>query len=319
MERGAAIFVAGDDTLLGAAICRALERQGHELVNRWVSPVDLTDPAQVETFFARWAPRYVFLAGGPSGGIGLNQRRPADLLHDNLVIAANVIDAARRHRTRKLLYLASSCVYPSSAPQPMHEGLLLTGALEPSSEAYAVARIAGIKLCQAYRRQYGLECVAAIPADAFGPEDTFDEEDSHVVPALIRRMHRAKMTGTEEVEVWGTGTPRRDFIFSRDVAEACLFLMDHYDGAEPVNISAGTDVSIRQVAEMVRDVVGFTGRVVFDRGKPDGAPVKLLDGSRLASLGWRSGTSLRRALEETYQAFLLGLEVGEGGHAQAVL
>ncbi len=201
----------------------------------------------------------------------------------------------------------------------MSEDLLLTGSLEPSSEAYAVGKIAGIKLCQAYRRQYGLDCIVAIPADAFGPEDKFDEDDSHVVPALIRRMHRAKMSGAEEVEVWGTGTPRRDLIFSGDVAEACLFLMDRYEEAEPVNITAGTDISIGTLAWMIRDVVGFGGRLVFDTGKPDGAPVKLLDGSKLASLGWRPATSLRRALEETYQAFLLGLGVEEAGYVQAIV
>lgn len=305
MEGHAGIYVAGGRTLIGAAICRALQRQGYSgVIGGPAATVDLTDAAQVDALFAGTAPAYVFLTAVRSGGIRANQKYPAELMRDNLLAACHVIDSAHRHGVRKLLYLASSCVYPKGASQPMGEDSLMSGPLEPTSEAYAVARIAGIKFCQAYRRQYGLKCVSAIAADVFGPGDRFDAEDAHVIPALIRKMHEAKVRGAPSVEVWGTGAPRRDFIFVDDVAEACLLIMRRYDDPDPVNIGSGTDRSVGEVADLIRDVVGYTGRLVFDTTKPDGMPFKRLDSSKIEALGWRPKTALRDALAATYRAFL---------------
>jgi GDP-L-fucose synthase len=304
LDKEARIYVAGGSTLIGAALLSQLTDDGSGSVIGGVGEPDLTDACAVDEYFAAHAPEYVFLAAGRSGGIAANQRYPAELIRDNLLVECNVIHSAYRHGVRKLVYLASSCSYPRLAPQPILEAALLTGPLEPTNEAYAVAKIAGIKLCQAYRQQYGVHFVAAIPANAFGPGDDFSLEESHVIAALIRKMHEAKTRGRAEVEVWGSGTPRREFIFVRDLADACLWVMNRYDGIEPINLGAGVDVSIRELAEAVRETVGYTGRLRFDASKPDGMPRKALDSSKLYGLGWRPQAGFQDALAETYAWFL---------------
>jgi GDP-L-fucose synthase len=244
------------------------------------------------------------LAAGKSGGIGANQKYPADLMLDNLLVQCQIIRSAHRHGSRKLLYFASSCSYPRSCAQPMQVDSLMTGRLEPTNEAYATAKLAGIKLCQAYRQQYGSDMISAIPGDVFGPEDDFDLDNGHVIAALMRRMHQAKMAGEPKVEVWGSGLPRREFIAADDVADAAIFLMKHYTGPAPINIGSGFEVTIRSLAELLREVVGFDGKLCFDRTKPDGMAWKALDSSALRALGWRPKTSLRDGLEETYRWFV---------------
>lgn len=302
MEKTSRIFVAGAETLIGSAILHELDRRGYRrLVGR--EEPDLTDAQAVEEFFAAEQPEYVFFAAGRSGGIGANVRYPADLMIDNLSRQNHVIMAAFRHRTKKLLYLASSCSYPRDCPQPIREDYLLTGPLEPTNEAYAVAKIAGVKLCQALRQQHGVAFVSGIPSSAFGPGDDLSPEDSHVIMALIRRMHTAKARGDRSIDIWGTGTPRRDFLFSEDLARACLFVMERYDGAEPINLGSGLSFSIAELAEAIRDVVGFAGEIRYDTSKPDGMPVKVLDTARLKELGWSPMVPFREALEKTYEWF----------------
>ena len=304
MEKDARIHVAGAETPVGAALVRALARRGYGAVVGAANGVDLTDAGAVDRALAALAPEYVFVTGGRSGGIGLNQREPASLMRDNLLVAAHVLDAAWRHGVRKLLYLASSCAYPWACPQPLREEALMTGPLEPTSAPYAVAKLAGLTLCDAYRREHGAAFVAAIPGDSFGPGDDFGPEDSHVVAALIRKMHLARRTGAPAVEVWGTGAARRDFIFVDDLADACLYVMEHYDDTRPINLGGGDDLSVAELATLVRDVVGYRGEIRFDRTRPDGAPVKVLDGSRLAALGWQRRTPMREALARTYAWFV---------------
>lgn len=305
MDKDDRIYVAGGRTVIGAAIQGELERKGYQnIVGGKRDEPDLTDAAQVESFFAETTPSYVFLVAGRSGGIGANQKYPADLLLDNLLVECHVVRSAWRHGVRKLLYLASSCSYPRHCPQPMGEEALLTGPLEPTNEAYAVAKIAGLKLCQAFRQQYGANFISGIPANAFGPCDDFGLEDSHVIAALIRKMHEAKTQGKASVDVWGSGSPRREFIYVDDLADACLFLMGAYDAPQPINIGSGSDLSIRELAELIRQVVAYPGRLEFDTSKPDGMPVKLLDSSRLSALGWRSKTPMLSALSDTYAWFL---------------
>ncbi len=264
----------------------------------------LSCPFETEEFFARTTPEYVFLAAGKSGGIRANQARPAELMRDNLLVECHVVHAAWKYRARKLLYLASSCSYPRDCPQPMRVGSLMTGPPEPTNEAYAVAKLAGISLCRAYRVQHRANFVTAIPANVFGPGDDFDPEESHVVPGLIRKMHEAKAAGLPFVDIWGTGTPRREFLYVEDLADACIFLMRAYDGPGPINIGGGTDVTIRRLAETVREVVGYGGDLRFDPSRPDGMPSKGLDAAELLALGWRARTPLRAALAATYEAFL---------------
>lgn len=305
MRRDARIYVAGAETLIGASLLRALDRQGYtQLLGKAGDGPTLTDAQQVEAFFANAAPEYVFLVAGKSGGIQANQRYPADLIRENLLVECHVIQSAARHGVNALLYLASSCCYPKHCPQPMQEAALLTGALEPTSEPYAIAKIAGITLCQAYRRQHRVSFLVGIPGDVFGPGDDFSLEDSHVVPALIRKMHDAKVRGDEAVVLWGTGTPRREFLYADDLAEACLFVLQHYDRPDPINLGGGSVLSIRELAELVKDVVGYAGRLQFDTSKPDGMPAKWLDATTLSGLGWRPRTSLRSALTATYAWFL---------------
>lgn len=305
MEKNAKIYVAGATTLLGAAVRRELERRGYQnFVGELADEPDLTAASKLDAFFNRTSPDYVFVAAGKSGGIWANQKYPAELMRDNLSSACNIIHSAYQHRVKKLLYLASSCAYPRHCPQPMRIESLMTGPLEPTSEAYALAKLAGIKLCQAYRLQYGAKFICGISADAFGPGDDFSLEDSHVVAALIRRIHEAKVAGGRSVVIWGTGTPKRDFIFVDDLADACIVAMDQYDDFDPINLGSGSEVSIKELALMVGEVVGYNGEFQFDTTKPDGMPLKVLDASELREMGWLPRTSLRSALGATYEWFL---------------
>ena len=305
MDQTASIFVAGHRGLAGGAIVRRLRQAGFEnLLLRTHRELDLTDAAAVDAFFARERPAYVFLAAARVGGIHANNTYPVDFLRDNLQIEINVIDAAYRHGAAKLLFLGSSCIYPKFAPQPMPEDCLLTGALEPTNEWYAVAKIAGIKLCQAYRRQHGFNAISLMPTNLYGPGDNFHLANSHVLPALIRKFHEAKAAGAGEVVVWGSGTPRREFLHVDDLADACVFLMQRYDDERIVNVGVGEDVSILELATLVQRVVGFEGRIVLDASKPDGTPRKLLDVSRINALGWRARIGLEDGIRETYRWFL---------------
>ncbi len=305
MNRDSRIYVAGGDTLAGAALLELLRERGFtQLLGVGADEPDPTDAAAVQTFFAAEQPEFVFLAAGKSGGIGLNRERPAELMLDNLLAAVNVISAAHRHGVQKLLYLASSCAYPRDAPQPLQVGSLSTGPLESTSECYATAKLAGWKLCDAFRRQHGCRFITGFPANAFGSHDDFAPESGHVIPALIRRAHEAKENGDAVLAVWGSGTPRREFIFSSDLASACLFVMEKYDGDAPINLGGGTDLSIAEVARTVAEVVGFRGRLVFDTTKPDGAPLKALDSAPLLAMGWRATTKFQDAVAETYEWFL---------------
>ena len=304
MNEHAPVFVAGHRGLVGSAIVRRLQAAGFDrLLLPARAELDLRNQAAVEQFFAAHRPQFVIVAAARVGGILANDTYPADFLRDNLQIEVNVIDAAYRHGTRKLLFLGSSCVYPKHAPQPMPESCLLSGPLEPTNEWYAIAKIAGLKMCQAYRRQYGFDAICAMPTNLYGPSDNFDPRQSHVLPALIRRFHEAKLRGDPAVVIWGTGTPRREFLHVDDLADACLFLMRHYAGEELINVGWGEDISIRELAQLVADVVGFTGTLQFDHSKPDGTPRKLLDVSRLRSLGWEPRVRLAAGIAATYEWF----------------
>jgi GDP-L-fucose synthase len=299
------IYVAGSETLVGKGLLRRLAFAGFSNVvfTSSLEP-DLTDGASVNAYFEATRPDYVFLAAGKSGGIGANQNYPADLMLDNLLIQCQILRSAQRHGVRKLLYLASSCTYPRSSPQPMQVRSLMTGPLESTSEAYAIAKIAGIKLCQAYRQQHGADMISVIPGDVFGPGDDFSLEDAHVIAALIRKMHQAKMDKARAVEVWGSGSPRREFIFVDDVADAAIFLMQNYSDPSPVNVGSGAEIAIKEIAELIRSVVGYEGQLRFDPAKPDGMPLKALDSSELTAMGWRPKVSLQAGLEETYRWFM---------------
>ncbi len=305
MDRRAKIFVAGGRTHIGSALVDQLAQHGYtNLVGTGGAEPELTDAVQVESFFATTRPEYVFVVGGKTAGIKGNQMYPAELIYDNLMTGTHVIHNAYRHGAEKLLYLASSCSYPKLCPQPMKPESLLTGPPEPTNEAHALARLAGIAMCRAYRQQYGVNFVTSVRADPFGPGDHFDLENSHVIPALMRKTHDAKLTGADTVEVWGTGSPRREFILTRDLADGCIFVMRKYNGDETINIGSGTDTSIRELAATLQDVVGFSGKLYFDTTRPDGMPVKILDSSVLTEVGWRPKTTLRDALSETYDWFL---------------
>jgi len=292
------------DTLIGAALLRELRRGGYLLVlaDPKEEP-DLTDATEVEAFFNQTHPEYVFLVAGKSGGIRANQKYPAEFMRHNLLVECHVMQSAYRYQVRKLIYLASSCSYPKYCPQPMKEETLLTGPLESTNEAYAVAKIAGIKLCQAYRQQHGANFIAGIPANAFGPGDDFSLEDSHVIPSLIRKMHEAKIKGAKFVEIWGTGSPQREFIFADDLAEACVFIMDHYDESGPINVGSGQSMSVKDLAMAIKEITEFPGEIRFDYTKADGMTVKLLDSGKLKALGWHPRTPLRLALVKTYEWF----------------
>jgi GDP-L-fucose synthase len=307
------MYVAGHRGLVGSAILRRLESEGYEnRVTRTHAELDLMDARAVDNFFATEKPEYVFLAAARVGGILVNDTYPVDFLRDNLAIELNVIDAAYRHGAKKLLFLGSSCIYPKFAPQPMKEEHLLTGELEHTNEPYAIAKIAGIKLCQAYNEQFSTDFISVMPTNLYGPGDNFDLQTSHVLPALIRKFHEAKTNGEPDVTVWGTGTPRREFLHVDDLADACVYLMNNYSGSEPINVGVGEDISIKELAVLVREVVGYGGGIVQDTSKPDGTPRKLLDVSRLHGLGWRAKTSLREGVEQTYHWFVNTLPVQTG-------
>jgi GDP-L-fucose synthase len=299
------VFVAGHRGMVGSAIVRRLERAGYrDLVTAARSELDLTDRAAVDRFLAEKQPKAVVLAAAKVGGILANDSYPADFIRENLQIQTNVIDAAWRHGAEKLLFLGSSCIYPREAAQPITEESLLTGPLEPTNEWYAIAKIAGIKMCQAYRRQYGFDAICAQPTNVYGPGDNYDLETSHVVAALIRKFHEAKVSGAPTVTVWGTGTPLREFIHVDDLADACVFLLENYSSEGIINIGTGQEVAIGAFAEIVSDVVGFGGEIVYDSSKPDGTPRKLVDSSRLAALGWAPDISLRDGLSQAYHWYL---------------
>jgi GDP-L-fucose synthase len=330
MEKGSRIFVAGHKGLVGSAIMRRLKAEGYDrLITRTHAQLDLMRQEQVEAFFKAEKPKYVFLAAAKVGGILANNNYPAHFIYDNLVIQTNVIHAAYRTGAKKLLFLGSSCIYPRECPQPMKEEYLLSGKLEPTNEPYAVAKIAGIEMCRSYNRQYGTRFISVMPTNVYGPGDNFDLATSHALAALIRKFHEAKIGGQpaslktspcqggqepegervqgedgSSVTIWGTGTPRREFLHVDDLADACVFLMKNYDESEIINIGVGRDITIRELGELIRDIVGFEGSIEYDPSKPDGTPQKLLDVSRLTGLGWRPKISLRKGIEMTYRWYV---------------
>jgi GDP-L-fucose synthase len=313
MNKDAKIYIAGHRGLVGAAIVRQLEKAGYSnLITATSRELDLREQAAVRAFFAEHKPDYVFLAAAKVGGILANDTYPAEFLYDNLMMEANVIDAAYREGVQKLLFLGSTCIYPRMAPQPLKEEYLLTGPLESTNEWYAVAKIAGIKLCQAYQRQYGARFISAMPTNLYGPGDNFDLEKSHVMPALIRKFHEAKVAGASTVTVWGSGKPLREFLHVDDCAAACLFLMENYEGNEIVNIGYGSDISIAELAALVKQAVGYAGEIVYDSSKPDGTPRKLVDTGRIMALGWKPRIGLEEGIRDAYAWFLEHVEAAPG-------
>src|SRR5512139_2200062 len=323
MEKNAKIYVAGHRGLVGSALMRNLRDQGYDnFLTRTHAELDLTSQAAVEAFFAAEKPDYVFLAAAKVGGIHANNEYPAEFIRDNLAIQTNVIHSAWKNNVKRLLFLGSSCIYPKLAPQPMKEEHLLTSELEPTNRPYALAKIAGIEMCWSYNRQYKTQYLAVMPTNLYGPGDNYHPENSHVIPALIRRFHEAKLANAPSVTVWGSGTPKREFLYSEDMADACVYLMnlpdekfvpllgqDRNDGLAPLmNIGVGHDLSIRELAETVKDVVGYQGAIEFDTSKPDGTPRKLMDVSRLSSMGWTATTDMREGLARAYQDFVGGLQ-----------
>jgi len=305
MEKTAKIFLAGHRGLVGSAIARKLQADGYRnIIERDRVELDLTNEPAVATFFVREKPEVVILAAAKVGGIKANNDYPVEFLLDNLRVQNNVLSSAHANGVRKLLFLGSSCIYPKHAPQPISESALLTGPLEPTNEAYAVAKIAGIKLCQAYATEYGETYISAMPTNLYGPNDNFDLATSHALPALLRKAHEAKRSGARELVVWGTGKPRREFLYVDDMADACVFLLENYDSPEIVNVGWGEDISIRELSELICDVVDFEGELVFDATKPDGTPRKLLDVAKLNGLGWQPKVSLRDGIARTYEWFL---------------
>ncbi len=301
----AVIYIAGHRGLVGSAICRALKQQDcDKILTRTHAELDLTDQAAVHAFFTDNRPDYVFLSAAKVGGIHANDSLPADFIRDNLLIQTNIIDAAYQCGSKKLLFLGSSCIYPKFAPQPMQEEHLLTGELEPTNEWYAIAKIAGIKMCQAYHKQHGFNAISLMPTNLYGPGDNFDLQNSHVLPALIRKFHEAKVQGLPEVEIWGTGTPKREFLHVDDLAAACVFLMENYNDPAIVNVGSGEEVSIAELARLVAEAVGFQGTVRYNKDMPDGTPRKFLDVSRLSALGWDSQITLPKGIADTYAWFL---------------
>jgi len=303
---GRRIYVAGHRGMVGSAIVRRLGRASCEVITAGRDQVDLERQDQTEKFLAAVKPEVVIIAAAKVGGIHANDAFPAEFISENLAIARNAVHASYQAGVRKLLFLGSSCIYPRLAPQPMREADLLTGPLEPTNQWYAVAKIAGIKLCQAYRRQYGVDFISVMPTNLYGPGDNYHPDNSHVIAALIRRFHQAKQDSSPTVTVWGTGAPRREFLFVDDLADACVFVLEHYSDEEHVNIGCGDEVTIEDLARMVADVVGYRGELVYDTSRPDGMPRKLLDSSKLLALGWRARTSLRAGLEQAYAAFITG-------------
>jgi GDP-L-fucose synthase len=305
MDQNSRIYVAGHRGLVGSAIWRELLQRGFEsLIGRAHAELDLLDATAVQRFYAQEKPEYVFVAAARVGGILANHSRPAQFIYENLQIQSNLIHGAWQAGVKKLLFLGSSCIYPRLSPQPMNEEHLLTGPLESTNQWYAIAKIAGVKTCQAYRRQYNCDFICAMPTNVYGLNDNFDLQSSHVLPALIRKFHEAKITGATTVTCWGTGAPRREFLFGDDLARACIFLMEHYSNEQFINVGYGSDVTIRELAETVRRVIGFRGEIVWDTTKPDGTPRKLLDSSRLFALGWKPQIDLETGIRLAYQDFL---------------
>jgi GDP-L-fucose synthase len=301
MEKNAKIYIAGHNGMVGSAIMRRLQAEGYNnLLLRSSKTLDLRNQQQVNDFFAKEKPEYVFLGAAKVGGIQANNIYRADFIYENLMIECNVINAAHVNDVKKLLFLGSSCIYPKFAPQPLKEDSLLTGILEPTNEPYAIAKIAGIKLCESYRRQYNKDFIAVMPTNLYGPNDNYDLNNSHVLPALLRKFHEAKIRGEKSVEIWGTGTPRREFLHSDDLADACVFLMKTYSDEGFINIGTGIDVTIKELAETIMEVVGYDGKLTWNTEKPDGTPRKLMDVSRLEKLGWKAKISLKEGLERTY-------------------
>jgi GDP-L-fucose synthase len=305
MEKNSRIYVAGHNGLVGSAIVRSLHRKGYKnIIAKAHKELDLTNQAAVEDFFREETIEYVFLAAAKVGGIGANNAYPADFIMDNLLIECNVIKSAFNHKVKKLLFLGSSCIYPKMCPQPIKEEYLLTGLLEPTNEAYALAKISGLKMCSYYKEQYGMNFISAMPTNLYGPNDRFDSKDSHVIPAIISKMEAAKQLNKPIVQLWGTGTPLREFLYVDDMAEACLYLMENYDGVEHINIGTGQEVSIQNLAELIKRIVDYKGEIVFDPSMPDGTPRKLLDISKIEKLGWRPKISLEEGLKITYDSYI---------------
>lgn len=305
MKSDARIYVAGHRGMVGSAIWRELAREGFSnLIGRTHAELDLQDTVAVEKFFATEKPEYVFIAAARVGGILANDRHPANFLFENLCIQNNLIDNSRKTGVKKLLFLGSSCIYPKLAPQPIQEDSLLSGPLEPTNQWYAVAKIAGIKLCQAYRRQYGCDYISAMPTNLYGPNDNYDLQSSHVLPAFIRKFHEGKIAGAKSVTCWGSGTPRREFLHADDLAAACVFLMHNYSEEQFINVGSGSDLTIKELAELVRHIVGFTGEIIWDTSKPDGTPRKWMDSSRLLALGWKPRIDLETGIRGAYEDFL---------------
>ena len=304
MLKTSKIYIAGHRGLVGSAIIRKLKEKGYNnLITQEHRKLDLTNQAAVEAFFKKNKPEYVFLAAAKVGGIMANKTYPAEFIYENLMIATNVINSAYKYKVKKLVFLGSSCIYPRLAPQPIKEEYLLTSYLEPTNEAYAIAKIAGLKLCAFYNQQYKTNYISAMPTNLYGPNDNFDLNSSHVLPALIRKFHEAKMRGDKSVTLWGSGRPKREFLHVDDLAEALIFLMNKYNGQEIVNVGCGEDLSIKELANKVKVITGYQGKIVWDKNKPDGTPRKLLDVSRIKKLGWKPKTNLDRGLLETYQWF----------------
>jgi GDP-L-fucose synthase len=305
MDSASSIFVAGHNGLVGSAISRCLVRKGYtNLILRTRQELDLRNQAEVHEFFKSTRPDYVFLAAAKVGGILANSSYPADFLRDNIDIQSNVIDAAYRSGVKKLQFLGSSCIYPKLAPQPLREEYILTGELEPTNEWYAIAKIAGIKMAQAYTKQFGFRAISLMPTNLYGPGDNYDLQSSHVLPALIRKFHDAKVNGAAEVVLWGTGSPLREFLHVDDLAQAAVFLMLNYEDPQIINVGSGAEVTIRELAEMISEIIGYEGRIGFDPSHPDGTPRKLLDMSKITALGWKPARTLRTGIEQTYQAYL---------------
>ncbi|MEI6125198.1 MAG: GDP-L-fucose synthase [Pseudomonadota bacterium] len=305
MKKDSKIYVAGHGGMVGSAIKRRLEAEGYaNIIYRNHRELDLISQSAVEDFFAQEKPEYVFLAAAKVGGIKANDMYSADFIYENLMIEANIVHCACVHGVKKLLFLGSSCIYPKQAPQPLKEEYLLTGLLEQTNEAYALAKIAGIQLCRMYRKQYGCDFIAAMPTNLYGPHDNYHPENSHVIPGLIRRFHEAKVSGQHEVVCWGTGAPLREFLYADDLSEACLFLMKHYSGSGHINIGTGKETTIRELAGHIARTVGFTGTIHWDASMPDGTPRKLLDASKIRSLGWHHTTELEEGLQLAYEDFI---------------
>lgn len=305
MEKNSRIYVAGHTGMVGSAIVRCLQQNGYEnIIRRTHKELDLTNQAECEKFFEEEKPEYVFLAAAKVGGIHANDTYPADFIMENMLIECNVIRSAFKNKVKKLMFLGSACIYPKLCPQPIKEEYLLTGPLEPTNEAYALAKISGIKMCHSYNKQYGTRYISVMPANLYGINDRFDEYNSHVIPSMMIKFHKAKLENRPFVELWGTGKPLREFLYVDDMAEACLYLMQNYESSELINIGSGREISIRELAEIIRDVVGFQGEIVFDTTKPDGTPRRVLDNSKISATGWKPKMDIREGIKREYEYYV---------------